>query len=334
MSYYKSHYYKRSRKKYNRYNYNELSSRYADITLYLKGEFFKIDEITFYNVSNLYKALYGDNAYRYLLSNYNNWKLGIVGISKQTTQRILECVPKFLSDEKRFYVLKCEILNIIASIHSRQRNKVVDSTQLTSLFVEYLKEIESINEGNLIWFVGRGIFNNAEILQFLNVCKYALYEKVKLSYHQSIEDVEDIELIKQKVGGLNIKILKCQYQIDFLKSTVDFTLSSTNNSSNVDFNLDTHPITLEGTFKKYTELYILEELMDLDFIEKEGIENHTLQSQDIDLFLSQFNELTSQPNQSVVTASGEFRGEGGFLKLCLEKRRKFWSTLFQGIKNL
>ena len=101
---------------YRRYNYNRNSytepktfSAYS----YIENEFFNADDELFQKISNLYFNIYGERPYRYLLNTYNSLKSGSVKTSRQTMKRIFRCVPRFLTDEKRFIILKNEILFFI-----------------------------------------------------------------------------------------------------------------------------------------------------------------------------------------------------------------------------
>lgn len=294
-----------------------------DITTYIKNEFFNADDLIFTRVANLYRQLYGYGAYKYMMETFYSWKSGSVGLSGQTMRRILECVPKFLSDDKRFYILKCEIIYFIETLHFKQQNKKTSLSQLNDLFENYAKEIDNFNQVNLSWFVGKGIFTETEIQQFLNVCKYALNKKLNLSFRQV---QSDLTLIKRKLSDLKQGCFHANYQIDFLTSTVD--LSNINQTTLNFTQLTKHEIILEGIFKQFAEQYILEELMKMNFSEQEGEVNHFVKSKDLDFFISQYKEILDQDNEA--SLKSEFKGEGGQLNLSLEVKslNKIQASLF------
>jgi hypothetical protein len=325
-------YYYRRRYSYKR-NYSRTSGtnpqverrprKSFDITAYIKKEFFNADDLIFTKVASLYRQLYGDGAYKYMMETFYSWKSGSVGLSEQTMRRILECVPKFLSDEKRFYILKCEMIYFIETLHLKQQNKKTSLSQINDLFESYAKEIENFNQVNLSWFVGKGIFTETEIQQFLDVCKYALNKKLNLSFRQV---QSDLTLIKSKLSDLKQGSFHASYQIDFLTSTVE--LSNINQTTLNFKQLTKHEIIPEGTFKQFAEQYILEELIKMDFSEYEGGFNSNVKSNDLDFFISQYKEILDRDNE--VSLKSEFKGEGGQLNLSLDIKslKKIQASLF------
>jgi hypothetical protein len=282
-----------------------------DVTSYLKNEFFNADDKTFARIAHLYKQLYGYGPYKYLLSTFSSWKLGYVRVSGQTTTRILECVPKFLTDDKRFFILKCEIVHFIETLHFKQQNKTASLAQLNTLFEDYAKEIENFNQVNLAWFVSKGIFTETELQQFLSVCKFALREKLDLSYRQ-VQD--DLSLIRSKSSGLKTGTFTATYEIDFLNSKID--LSQIDELPSNRCHLPMKRLQVEGKFKRFTEQYILEELMKMSFTEKEGEVNRFIKAKDIDFFIGQYNAIVESGGEASLKSS--FKGEGGQLSLSLE----------------
>ncbi len=298
-------------------------SKAYDITSFIKNEFFNADYVLFNEVTNLYRLLYGPNAYKYMMSTFPSWKSGSVGLSKQTMRRILECVPKFLSPDKKFYILKCEIIYFIDTLHFKQQNKKILLPQLNDIYENYANEIDNFNQINLSWFVGKGIFTETEIQEFLLVCKYALNKRLNLSFRQ----VQcDLILIKSKLSDLKEGCFHANYQIDFLNSNID--LSNIIHSTLDFIQLNKHEVKLEGIFKKFAEQYILEELLKMTFFEQTGEINHYVKAKDLDFFISQYNQVLDCDNEA--SLKSEFKGEGGLLKLSLEVKsvKKIQLSLF------
>jgi hypothetical protein len=244
--------------------------------------------------------------------------------------RIIECVPRFLSDEKRFFILKNEVIYFIQTLHQKQQNKNASLSELNTLFENYATQIEKFNQSNLPYMVGKRIFKPEEIEQFLLVCKYALIEKLNLAYRQV---QSDLVLIKSKLSDFKTGIFKANYQIDFLNSKIDI---SHINETEVSFiQLKKQEVNLDGTYKQFAEQYILEEFMQMNFSQKEGEVNHFVKSKDLDFFISQYNEIND--SESEATLKSEFRGEGGQLNLTLEIKslKKIQSLIyFSGVKLL
>jgi hypothetical protein len=208
-----------------------------------------------------------------------------------------------LTDDKRFHILKCEIVHFIDTLHFKQQNKNVSLSQINNSFENYAKEIDNFSQVNLNWFVKKGIFSETEIDQFLAVCKYALKQKLSLSYRQV---QADLALIRTTFTA--------NYQIDFLNSKVD--LSQLNETPLTVIQLGSEQIRLEGIFKQFAEQYILEELMKMSFSEKEGEVNHFIKSNDLDFFIRQYFELLDKDSEA--SLKSQFKGEGGQLSLFLD----------------
>ena len=214
-------------------NPRDKSPKRFDVRNYLKDEFFNCDDITFKRIANLYCKLYGVGAHNYMMKTFYSWKNGRVGISGQTFSRILECVPKFLSDEKRFFILKCEVVFFLDTIQYNQqaKSKYANLGDIQRLFEGYLNEIEKFDKSNLSWFVGKGIFTDFELDQFLSACKYALKRKLNLACRQVFND---LTLIKSKVIQFSIQNYFATYRIDFLNTTID--IDSITSKQILDFN--------------------------------------------------------------------------------------------------
>ncbi len=278
---------------------------------YIEKEFFNADRETLSKITDLYYDLYGYGPHKYLLDTYQSWKSGYVSTSGQTMGRIIKCVPRYLSDEKRFFILKNEVIYFIETLHQKQQNKNISLSELNTLFENYATPFENFNQSNLPYMDGKKIFTPEEIEQFLLVCKYALLEKLNLAYRQV---QNDLVLFKEKISSFNTGVFKASYQIDFLNSKIDI---SNINEVQFDFiKLKKPEINPNGTYKQFAEQYILEEFMQMNFSEKEGAVNHFVKSQDLDFFLDQYHQIKRKENEA--TLKSDFKGEGGQLSIVLE----------------
>ena len=317
---------------YRRYNYNRNSytkPKTFSAYTYIENEFFNADDVLFQKVSNLYYNIYGENAYKYLLNTYNSWKSGSVKTSRQTMNRIFECVPRFLTDEKRFVILKNEVLFFLKELHRKQIEKDVSLSELDTLFKNYTLQIENFEKSNMPYMASNRIFKEDEIEQFLNVCKYVLKEKLKLVYDQV---KNDILLIKEKLSTFSTGIFQASYKISFLKSTIDISLINDIPLSFIQ--IQPNQIELSGRYKEYAENYILNELIKLDFSEKNGKINSYVKSVDFDFFISQYETLFEAKRSS--SLQSEFNGEGGILDLKFEVKvikSLYTSILYSIIKT-
>jgi hypothetical protein len=217
--------------------------------------------------------------------------------------RILECVPKFLTDEKKFYLLKCEIMYYLDVLHHKQQNTVKELTGINKAFEKYAEEINNFSQINMPWFV-KGVFEENEIQQFLAVCRYALTKKLNLAHEQIFND---LILIKNKCENIKAVKLVMRYKIDFLCSTIQ--INKTDEISFEKYKARPNNIAIDGKYKKYTEKYILEELMKMNFTQQEGEVNHLLKKQDLDYYIHKCEQMLQNDGEALFNA--EFQGEGG-----------------------
>ena len=104
-----SYYYKRKRKKNYDYDHPDSASqlnKYRPIISDLREYFFSVDSYILTAMFLEYKAEYGENAYKYALKAYPDWKKGNVGLSSQTLLRIIKTLPHFLSENQRIVLLE------------------------------------------------------------------------------------------------------------------------------------------------------------------------------------------------------------------------------------
>src|SRR5690606_6003875 len=291
--------------------YRNLKHNKFSTYSYIEHEFFNADKETLKKITDLYYELYGYGPYKYLLNTYQAWKSRSVSTSRQTMDRIFECVPRFLSDEKRFHILKNEVVYFIDDLHKNQQNKRIKIDSLNDLYESYASQINDFSQSNIPYMVGKRIFTAEEIEQFLNVCKYSLLQKLRLSYRQVHND---LILFKDKISTFKTGVFQAHYQIDFLNSTVDLT--HINETKLVFIQLKEIKISLLGRYKEFAENYILQELLQMSFLEKEGVVNHYVKSNDLDFFLNQYYHINRKENEAVLKS--DFKGEGGELNVILE----------------
>jgi hypothetical protein len=295
---------------------------------YIENEFFNVDRETLRKITDLYYDLYGYGPHKYLLDTYHSWKSGYVSTSGQTLSRIIKCVPRFLSDEKRFIILKNELIYFIENLHNKQQGKNANLSELNSLYENYAMQIENFNQSNLPYMVSKRIFTEEEIEEFLNVCKYILFEKLKFTYNQV---QKDLVLIKEKLSNFRNGVFEAVYRIDFLNTKIDLANIY---EINFDFiNLNQKEIDINGTYQRFAEEYILEERSKINYLEEKGKNNYFIISKDLEVFLNEYHQVGFKENKSV--PKSEFRGEAGRLNLTFEVNTlNLKNEVINYIKNL
>ena len=294
-------------------SYQEVSySTRSKIYNFLEKEFLDADAETFRLIARHYYKHYGYGAYNYLLKTYTSWQRGWTGISSLTFGRIIECMPKYLADDKRFFILQEEVHSFFEKKRNDFEKDNISLSEINQRFIDFQKRILSFGKEDLQWFIGRGIFHADQVEHYLRMCRYVLNEKI-IQAHRQIAN--DLELIKQKLSSFNEIISGASYHIDFFEKSV-----YVGNIKKAGFSftpLQTINFQIDESFKKFGERYFLEELMKISFAEKSKQTNTFLKSNDIDLFFSHYFELKRQTSNQVSMKS-TFEGEGGTLSLHLE----------------
>lgn len=306
MRYHRKSYYRRPL-----YKQAQRNENFFNVYEYLRLEFLNADTEIFNHISNFYKNQYGSSAFYYMLNTYNSWKSGTVKISTLTMDRILECVPKFLSKEKRLFILKCEIHNFIEKAKGSFKNKDLNLNDWFTIYKSLQNEIINFNQSNLHWFIGKNIFPQEQIECYLSICKYALNERLLQSYRQV---KEDLNVIREKFFLFTYSLDSASYKINFLNLNINLRDIEKNLIKYIP--LYSLEVRIEESFKKFGETYLLDELMKMNFYENEGKVNLRIKSREIDIFFSHFKQLTKASNE--ITMSSIFQGEGGQLSMELE----------------
>jgi hypothetical protein len=224
--------------------------------------------------------------------------------------------------------LKQEVVSYIRLLHNKRQNKTAKIDKLNALFDNYVFQIEIFNSNNLS-FLNKQKFTKEKIEKYLMICKYAMYEKLNLAYKQVLND---LTLIKSKLCKLKANTYNASYEIDFLNTIVDI---SNLNDYQLNFKpLKTLPININGSYLKFAEQYIIEELILMSFVQKAGEVNHFVKSNELDFFICQYQEVFENGGEASLHA--EFKGEGGqlFLTIEIKSLRRIKSLIFLSYSKL
>lgn len=294
-------------------NYNDVSySTRSKIYDFLEKEFLNADDETFRLIANHYYKHYGYGAGNYLMKTYYSWQRGWTGISSLTFGRIIECMPKYLSEDKRFFILQEEIHSFFDKKRNEFKRETLSLPDINQSFLSFQKTVLAFGKEDLQWFIGRGIFSEEQVDHYLKICRYVLNEKI-LQVHRQV--INDLNLIKHKLSSFNEPLNIASYYISFFDKAVyvgniKMVVLTFSPLQSFDFKMD-------ESFKKFGERYFLDELMKISFDDKRKQTNTILKSHDIDIFFSHYFELKkSSTNQ--VSMKSTFEGEGGTFSLCLE----------------
>jgi len=85
---------------------HQLSATFADIDKDIETIFLNLDSQSLEKMFWRYGKSFGDSAERYARKTYPAWKRGTTKLSGQTAERLLNLIPPFLSQEKRYVLVK------------------------------------------------------------------------------------------------------------------------------------------------------------------------------------------------------------------------------------
>jgi len=302
----KRHYYKR--KYYNSYYDSHTYTSYSDETQsYIRKEFFSINETTFLQIAELYRSLYGEKPYSYLLKAYDLWKKGRRRVADQTMERILKCVPKYLSKEKKLFILKSEIIQFIERQQKKYENKPINCNQIDDIYKEFFNSIEHFDDKDLRWFV-KDVFTKTEIDKYIEISKYVVKKKLEQSYHQV---KSDLRILYPVVSQISFGVENQYYTIDFFKTKLDL-----NTFPEITMRLGQRGIaepTLDDNIDERMLSYLVDEILKLTYIQEVGKINQEISQSDLSILWKRYKDFLDNDNEADIFS--EFQGKGGIFSI-------------------
>lgn len=302
----KKRYYRK--KYYKSYSDSHTYTSYRDeIQSYIRKEFFNINRTTFLQIAELYRSIYGEKPYRYLLEAYDFWKEGRRRVSDQTMERILKCVPKYLSKEKKLFILKLEIIQFIERQQKKYEYKPIHFNQLEAIYEEFFNSIEQFDYNDLRWFV-KDVFTKKEIDKYIEISKYVVKKKLEQSYHQVKSDLEILYPIVSKISfGVKTQF----YTIDFFKTKFDL-----NTFPEITMRLwrkEVSPPSLDDNIDERMLSYLVDEILRLTYIHEAGKINQEISQNDLSILWKQYKDFLDNDNEADIFS--EFQGKGGIFSI-------------------
>ena len=216
MSWYYRRYNYRKRRDF---EYNYSKSPYWQSFRFIKECFFSFNRLTFLKFVNYYVDKYGEGPKNYLIKTYPKWKSGEVNLSSQSGIRLLKCVPKFLTIDEKFEILKFYLPEIAEGLRNSISRKSVNLSDINKLYYHLSNKCLQFSYG-LDWFAS-GVFTNDEIKELINVLKFAMLNRIIKSYNDVKSDIRFIYNIFLKVDidyamefNYRINFLNCLIKLD------------------------------------------------------------------------------------------------------------------------
>lgn len=311
----KRHYYKR--KYYNSYYDSHTYTSYSDETQsYIRKEFFSINKTTFMQIAELYRSLYGEKPYSYLLEAYDLWKKGKRRVADQTMERILKCVPKYLSKEKKLFILKSEIIQFIERQQKKYENKPINCKQIDDIYKEFFNSIEHFDDKDLRWFV-KDVFTKIEIDKYIEISKYVVKKKLEQSYHQV---KSDLKILYPVVSQISFGVETQYYTIDFFKTKLDL-----NTFPEITMRLGQRGVpepSLDENIDERMLTYLVDEILKLTYIQEVGKINQEISQNDLSILWKRYKDFLDNDIEAAIFS--EFQGKGGIfsIKIVLKSKAK------------
>lgn len=142
-------YRKRKKRYYDYHSDYRLYEYFGSIVADIKEHFFSLSSYSLHSLLMNYKSTYGDNAYAYAVSTYPLWRNGSRCMSDQTLLRLVETLPKFLTEEQRLHLLD-KLFNDYQKRNPIQRKYI----SVTADWNDYVSKLESLsNDLNSIYSI-------------------------------------------------------------------------------------------------------------------------------------------------------------------------------------
>lgn len=316
-----------SRKKYySSYYDSHTYTSYSDETQsYIRKEFFSIDRTIFLRIAELYRSLYGEKPYSYLLEAYDLWKRGKRRVADQTMERILKCVPKYLTKEKKLFILKSEIIQFIERQQKKYENKPINCKQIDDIYKEFFNSIEHFDDEDLRWFV-KDVFTKTEIDKYIEISKYVVKKKLEQSYHQV---KSDLTILYPVVSQISFGVDYQYYTIDFFKTDIDLKTFP-----EITMRLGQRGIdepTLDENIDERMLSYLVDEILKITYIQEVGKINQEISKNDLTVLWTRYKTILDNDNEAEIFS--EFQGKGGVfsIRILLKSKTKLRQALILSI---
>lgn len=212
MSYYRRRYRRRPRWDYRPLTQSEQlqSEARKKATDFVISKFRSLTPTEFQSFGSWYYSKHGRSAYDYFLKTYWSWKQGVVGMSGQTSARILAGVPRVMSRSEQFQLLRFYLPYFLSKPRDKCKRDTVDSTQLSEFYVNAGQTILGM-AFDLDWFVS-AVFSEQEISTFQTIIRYILLRRLETSFSDVRKDLIDLHNTLRTVEA----DVSVSYRVNFL----------------------------------------------------------------------------------------------------------------------
>jgi hypothetical protein len=307
------------------YDSHTYNSYQDEIKSFIKKEFFLIDKIAFNKIADLYHSFYGDKPYNYLLEAYAFWKNGSRRVSDQTMEKILKCVPKYLTKDKKLIILKLEIIQFIERSKKKFENQKINCNQIDGIYTGFYDSVEKFDISDLRWFI-KDVFSTNEIRFYIEISKYVIKKKLEQSYNQV---KNDLKILHPIISQISFGVESQEYNIDFFKTPINL---SSIQDIRMQFDLGgiKEPLLNENVDERMLN-YLLDEILKITYIHDVGAINQEISKNDLNLLLIRYKDILDNDKEAEILS--EFKGRGGIFitRILLKSKTKLSHALVLSI---
>lgn len=297
----------------------DFTNENLDYNQFLLQEFFNADIDTRRKISNYYINKFGDRSFAYLKRKYSEWANGNYHLTDLMSGRIISMMPLFLNLEAKH---KLGIHQFMSTIkkgvkafereqnHRYNRTKYISHTsELLEIFEKEYSEIQSYSYDSLNIYGHRtDMLKDDELIEAIEISKYILEVKLQNLYDQIDQD---FQIFLPFIKKLKIGTFVSSFEIKAFDIVINLAKLDSIEIKVPKFKIP--EIESNSVFKKYSDKYLAYELVSINRKLKEQIANSFLNTNDLQLFLNHYNELSNYDSE--VSFDSNFIGESGELKI-------------------
>lgn len=292
----------------------DFTAEYLNYEQFLLQEFFLADIETAEKISDYYYNIYGARSLAYLNRNNAGWVKGQYHLTDLMRGRITSIMPKFLNKNAKhklgIHEFMASIKNTVKTFQLSQKPKFRNTTNLksaqevVSIFQNEYAKIQTVVNPNFRF----NVLTAEEKLEALEISKYILEIKLQKEFDQIERDFNIFlpYMLKFKSG-----FFLANYSITYFNLKVDITNTGVEEVKIPKFKIK--ELEANNRFKEYSDKYLVYELLSIHKEANEAVYNSFLNSNDIELFVKHYEELSK--GESELNMNSTFQGEGGILLL-------------------
>ncbi len=279
---------------------------------FLLDEFFCFDDSRIESIIQEYKILHGERSVNYFKEKIEHWKKNRASITDLMKSRILELIPRHLSEEKIFHLLKIEVKHQIIQLREKYRHHSKFISELADVYQTELELISQIKNFSSDFPIYKLHLSEEDKIKFLGIFKYLLKQRLKLSYDQVKRDFDSISYF---LSNIKHNWGEFEYTIDYLNCKV-----SINNDFGDMLFLPLRESELDdGNFqfkyKPYVDDFLLNDLNKIDYLKTSTNVEKIYNKNDFDSTIENFNKLLILDEDGAIKS--EFVGFGGKLSVSI-----------------